>query len=398
MSIRTGRIYLDNAATSFPKPDSVLEAMQYYSRDLGSAVGRSTTRAGMEVQAIVDRCRQNCARLLGVRNPQRVVFTFNGTDSLNQAIHGLVQPGDHVVSTTLEHNSVIRPLATLRQRMGVEVTLVRPDGDGRIQASAVRDALTDRTSLVICQHASNITGVIHPVDDIGQLARERGIPCCLDAAQTVGIVPIRFDDSPFDMLACPGHKALLGPLGTGLLLLSENIAGRIEPLRQGGTGTLSELQEQPLELPDRFESGNHNAVGLAGLQAATSLLLEQTPQQIQQRESQLAEQFVDGLQKFDSRLVLCHHLDVRPRLGVFSVRLAHLDPQTACSLLDQEFGIETRAGLHCAPGAHRELGQRYAGILPDDGFGSVRFSIGAFTESHHIEVALAALGELSSSL
>ena len=391
----TSRIYLDNAATSFPKPPSVIDAIVDYSQNLGAAVGRSATRTGSQVQAIVDRCRTNCARLLGVEDPRRVIFTFNGTDSLNLAIHGLLKPGDHVVTSAIEHNSVLRPLHALSHRGAIELTEVVPGADGAIDPKAISDAIEPKTALVICQHASNVTGVVHPIEDIGEVARANNIPICIDAAQTAGAIPLSFDDLPASMLACPGHKGLLGPLGTGLLLLDPQIVERLEPIRQGGTGSVSESVEQPSSLPDRFESGNHNAIGLVGLGAAVEYVIERGISTIQAHEAALTDQMTAGLRELSEGTAFCDCLDSPDRLPVFSISFAGLDAQSACSILDQEFQIETRAGLHCAPGAHRHASR--PDWITDRDSGSVRFSLGAFSTETEVAAAIEAIRELASA-
>ena len=389
------RIYLDNAATSFPKPPSVIDSIVDYSQNIGAAVGRSATRTGSRVQSLVERCRANCARILGVEDPRRVIFTFNGTDSLNLAIHGILKPGVHVVTSAIEHNSVLRPLHALTRTGAIELTEVTPGVDGAIAPADIREAIQPQTALVICQHASNVTGVIHPIEDIGEVARAKNIPMCIDAAQTAGAVPLQFDDLPASMLACPGHKGLMGPLGTGLLLLDSEIVDRLQPVRQGGTGSVSESVEQPVSLPDRYESGNHNAIGLVGLGASVEYLLERGIPNIASHELLLAEQMIAGLGELPEETVFCDFLKNTRRLPVFSISFAALDAQTACTILDQEFQIETRAGLHCSPGAHQHA-SRPSWVANRDS-GSVRFSLGAFTTEAHVAAALEAIGQLANA-
>lgn len=379
------RIYLDNAATSWPKPDSVYDAVDRYQREIGAPYGRGHYSSGEEAFRVVSRCRKQLATLLGVSAPERVVFTFNATDSLNLAIHGLVRPGDHVITTQLEHNSVTRPLRHLEHQQDIQLTVVSPDSNGLIVPEQIHDAIRPNTRLIAVLHASNVTGLIQPVEEIGTIARERDIPFLLDAAQTAGTLPIQFDESPFDLLACAGHKGLLGPLGTGVLCLTTDIANRLQPVRQGGTGTRSELERQPESLPDRFESGNHNVPGLFGLDAGIEYLLSTEVKNVHRHEVQLIERLRNGLESVAGIRLIADSQS--PRIGVQSVTSEIYDPQTLATLLSQEFGIETRAGLHCAPGVHKWLGTDSTG-------GTVRLSVGPFTTESQISKTIEAFETL----
>jgi cysteine desulfurase family protein len=377
MPVSDSRIYLDNAATSWPKPEAVYKAVDRYQRENGSPFGRGNHDSGAEVQRLLTNCRQRVAKLLGVGNPQRVIFTSNATDSLNLAIHGLLKPGDHVVTTTLEHNSVSRPLTFRQDNNDLEVTRVEPDDSGLITVDSVRAACQDNTRLISILHASNVTGTIQPIQQIGELAKELKILVLVDAAQTAGAIPIEFDSLPIDMMACAGHKGLLGPLGTGILCLSPEITNFLQPVRQGGTGTQSELASQPETLPARFESGNHNVPGLIGLHAGVGYLLEQGVEQIQLHEQTLLQQLDEGLRSITGVTIHARSSQA-PQLGVLSVTSDLYDSQTLATLLSQEFGIETRAGLHCAPGAHEWLRTKSTG-------GTVRLSVGPFVTVEQID-------------
>lgn len=386
MQDRPKRIYLDNAATSWPKPDSVYTAVDHYQRELGAAYARGGYDTAVRVQAVVDRCRSRAARLLGVSEPKRVIFTFNATDSLNLAIRGVLRSGDHVIVSVLEHNSVSRPLRHLERDGAVEVTRIAPSDGERITVDDVRPAIQSNTRLIALIHASNVTGTIQAIEPIGQLAREEGILFLVDAAQTAGAIPIAFDSLPVDLLACAGHKGLLGPLGTGLLCLADGVAEGLESLRMGGTGTQSELDLQPDTLPDRYESGNHNVPGLFGLDAALGELLERGVDSVRAHERQLTEQLLNGIATIRG-VTLVGRNDLEHRLGVVSITSGAFDPHTLSSLLAHEFGIETRAGLHCAPGIHRWLGTLQTG-------GTTRFSVGPFSTSNDVETAIKALTTL----
>ncbi len=380
------RIYLDHAATSFPKAAEVGQAMLRYVTELGSAPGRSATRMGLEVQRVIDRCRQRVAEVFGASRPDRVIFTLNGTDSLNLAIHGLLREGDRVVTTVWEHNSVLRPLHDLQQHRGIQVDIVQHDGLGRTCLEAWEKALQTPTRLVVINHASNVTGVIQPVEEMARMARAAGAMVLLDAAQTAGVIPVRFDELDVDIIACPGHKGLQGPLGTGLLILANGMEQHLKPIRQGGTGSKSESPEQPEQLPDRYEAGNLNAPGIFGLEAALSLGLTSS----YSREMELVQMFLNGLELLPGVQVLFPDQQL-PRVPVISVRFARMSPQVVTTLLDEHFGIETRSGLHCAPLAHQAAGSLEEG-------GTVRFSFGPSTSASDIDETLTALAEITAAM
>lgn len=381
------RIYLDNAATSFPKPEMVCDAVDRYNRELGAAVGRGAYAGAVEVKRTVDRCRQKTAALLGAESPERIVFTFHGTDSLNLAIHGLLRQGDHVVTSVVEHNSVLRPLRELRERVGIEVTYIDCDDAGRIEPADVKKAIRPQTRLVAIIHASNVTGTLQPVGDIGEIARNAGALFLVDAAQSAGHVRVDVSSFPVDLLACPGHKGLLGPLGTGLLYVAPGVEDELHSFRQGGTGSQSEDDRQPTSLPDKFESGNHNAPGLVGLEAGLSFLQERTVAEIRRHELELTERFLEGLRDLPSFRVY-GETESDNRVGVVSIAHPDFEPQVLAALLDEHFDIQTRAGLHCAPKIHERLGTLAGG-------GTVRFSFGPFNTAEHVDAALSAMRELS---
>lgn len=378
------RCYLDNAATSWPKPEGVLAAMDRYHRELGVAAGRGATRAASEVDATIARCRQRAARLFNAESSDRIIFTFNGTDSLNVAIHGCLKPGDHVIASTLEHNSVLRPLSELRQRIGIEMTLIEPEANGRVEPTRFRDALRPNTKLIALLHASNVTGVVQPIDDVGAIVREAGAFMLVDAAQTAGHLPIDVRRSPIDMLACPGHKGLLGPLGTGLLYLRPGIEHHIASFRQGGTGSLSEDDRQPERLPDKYESGNHNVPGLFGLEAALDWLEQHHIAERHAHELRLRRRLIDGIASSKSVRLFAADLPDELVVGVVSFVVAGFDPQEMAAILDQDFQIQVRAGLHCAPGAHRSLGTL-------EGGGTIRVSFGPTTTEDEVDRLLDAM-------
>lgn len=383
------RIYLDNAATSFPKPEAVYAAVDDYNRRVGAAIGRGAYRAAIEATAQVHRCRRRIADLLGAESPERIVFTFNGTDSLNLALHGLLQPGDHVITSVCEHNSVLRPLATLRRRIGIQVTIVGADATGFVDPARIKLALRPQTKLIALIHASNVTGTIQPIAEAGRIARSAGAVFLVDAAQTAGHVPIDLRDLPVDLLACPGHKGLLGPLGTGVLYLRPGMEDLVSSLRQGGTGTRSEDDMQPETLPDKYESGNHNAPGLAGLEAGLAWIQERGVRDIHRHEQALVHQLAEGLRDVPG-VRQFGPPPGRERLGVLSLAIDGFDPQDVSAILDQTFGVEVRAGLHCAPGAHRAIGSFEAG-------GTVRLSVGPLTAPDDVARAVEALRQIAGA-
>ncbi|MCA9081403.1 MAG: aminotransferase class V-fold PLP-dependent enzyme [Planctomycetaceae bacterium] len=383
------RLYFDNAATSFPKPEAVYQAVDDYQRLLGAAVGRGATRTGAAVQKIVDRCRSRAAQLLGVEQTSHVLFTSNATDSLNLALHGLLRPGDRVITTPWEHNSVLRPLRTLADH-SVQTEFVRATPEGTIDLSHLDELLLQPTRLVVLTHASNVTGTIQPVSEVVAAAQRAGARVLLDASQTAGHVPLSARNLGVDLLACPGHKGLLGPLGTGLLLLRRDIECELMPIRQGGTGTSSELEQQPAELPARYESGNHNAPGIAGLDAAIGWLLERGVETVRQHELEITTALLSGLREL-SAITVHGSASAEARVGVVSLSIRGLEPQTIAMLLDEHFSIETRAGLHCAPRSHRTLGTVEQG-------GTLRLSPGVFTNHDDVDRVLEALAQLCGAL
>jgi cysteine desulfurase family protein len=386
------RCYLDNAATSWPKPEVVMTAMDRYHRELGVAAGRGATRAAAEVDTTIANCRMRAAKLFNADPPGNIVFTFNGTDSLNLAIHGLLKAGDHVVTSTLEHNSVLRPLRELQQRIGIETTLVEPEANGQVDPAKFRSAFRPNTRLVALIHASNVTGVLQPIDDIGEITRKAGAFMLVDAAQTAGHLQIDVRNSPIDLLACPGHKGLLGPLGTGLLYLRPGLEEHVSSFRQGGTGTQSEEDRQPNRLPDKYESGNHNTPGLFGLNAALGWLEQQSVTDRRQHELSLRRRTVDAIRGLSRWRAFADDLADELVVGVLSFADSGFDalnPQEVATILDHEFEIQIRAGLHCAPGAHRSLGTLENG-------GTVRVSFGTATTTDDVDRLVEALRRLTA--
>jgi cysteine desulfurase / selenocysteine lyase len=380
------RIYLDNAATSWPKPESVYAAIDWYQRQLGAAAGRSAYQEANEVERLIGETRRRLAELIGAQQSRQVVFTSNGTDSLNLALHGLLRPGDHVVTSVVEHNSVLRPLRHLQQTRDVQVTRVGCDARGVIDPDEVRTALRPSTRLIALIHASNVTGALQPVEQVGQIARQAEILLLVDAAQSVGHVPVDVRALGADLLAAPGHKALLGPLGMGFLYVGPGVEQHLLPIRQGGTGTQSERDIQPDSLPDRYESGNHNVPGIIGLGAGLAYVQQQGIEALRRHEQTLTGRLLAGLR--DTRRVTVHGPD--DRVGVVGITVDGWEPQELATALDTICRIQVRAGFQCAPLLHRALGTANRG-------GTVRFSLGAFNTEEHIDAALQAITELAAA-
>ena len=377
------RVYLDHAATSHPKPPEVWEAVLRVGRDLGGPAGRSAYAEAGEIDRSIERARGALARLLG-GTPDRVAFTLNATDALNIALKGLLRTGDHVVTTDLEHNSVARPLRALEAERRIEVSRVRAAGDGTVDPGDIRRAIGPRTRLVAILHASNVSGARIPIPEIGRAARERGVLLLVDAAQTAGAFPIDLRRDLIDVLAVPGHKALLGPSGTGALLLGEGV--EVPALREGGTGTHSESTEHPREYPQRLEAGSPNAPGIAGLAAGVEHLLERGVESVRAHLAALGRRLEEGLDGLPG-LAWYGPRRSADREPIYPVNLDGYRPADLAAALESGFRVQARAGLHCAPGAHRALG-----TFPE---GACRLSLGASSSMEDVDAALAALRELA---
>jgi cysteine desulfurase/selenocysteine lyase len=383
------RIYLDNAATSWPKPQPVWDAVDRYQRECGAPAGRSAYAEAGEAEQVVREARRGVAQLLGVRDPHCVLLAFNGTDALNLALLGYLRPGDHVVTSVAEHNSVLRPLRALQQQRGIEVTYVPCGRDGILDPDDIRAALRRPTRLVALVHASNVTGAVQPLSDIGRVVREAGSRLLVDAAQSLGHIPVDVEQLHADLLAAPAHKGLLAPLGTGILYVAPDLHRDLLPLRYGGTGTRSEDDLQPDSLPDKYESGNHNLPGLAGLSAAAGWIRQRGVESLAQHERALVARLLEGLAQIDG-VRLYGPRDLQARVGVVSFTVDGYDPQEVAALLDAQYRIQTRAGLHCAPRMHRHLETLTTG-------GTVRISVGPFVEPEDIDAAVQAVREIDQA-
>jgi cysteine desulfurase family protein len=356
----------------------------------GGNPGRSGHERSIGAARIVVHTRELLAELFGIVDSSRIVFTKNATEALNTAIYGLVGEGRHIVTSSMEHNSVMRPLSHLRKR-GIEVTVVEGSAAGVAPPEAVVGAMRGETSLVIITHASNVTGAVNDVGAVGRVCRERGIPFLVDAAQTAGVVPIDVEDLCIDFLAFSGHKGLLGPQGTGGLYVGTDRLK--EPLTRGGTGSLSDREEQPDFFPDRFESGTLNVVGIAGLGAGIEYVMKRGIEEIGEHDREIRDSILTALSR-DERFVLYTQSPVSERgaveaggpsshTGVLSLNLRGVSPSRVGQMLDRDHHIQTRIGLHCAPSAHRTIGS-----FPD---GTVRLSWGPFTTGREVRRVIEAL-------
>jgi cysteine desulfurase/selenocysteine lyase len=391
-------IYLDNAATSFPKPEPVHQAIEGLSRAGAGNPGRGMHRFAQSSEEAIREARRAIARLFSVRDPERVIFTLNATDALNMAIKGVLKPGDHAVTTDLEHNSVSRPLEGMAARGMITVTRLRSDDAGRIDPAALRAAMTPRTCLVAVAHASNVLGIAQDLGPLTEVAHAGGARLLVDASQSAGVLPLDLGATPIDLCAFTGHKALLGPMGTGGLVVREGVD--VAAWREGGTGGDSSSPVQPEIFPHFLEGGTPNAVGLAGLGAGVRWVLEKGPAAIGEHERTLASRFARAIGASARVLIAACPAEgmpapgaggspVRSDIGLVSFTVAGYQPAEVATVLDESFGIAVRAGLHCAPYIHRRRG-----LFPG---GTVRVSAGPFSTPDEIDAAAAAVLEIAKS-
>jgi len=382
-------IYFDNAATSWPKPPGVAEMMVHFLNEVGANPGRSGHHLSVEAGRVVYNAREAVARLFNAPDPLRVVFGHNATEALNLALCGYLRPGDHVITSAMEHNSVMRPLRAL-ERQGVELTVVPCSPEGFLDPADVEKALRPNTVMIALNHASNVVGTLLPVAEVGRIARRHGLLLLVDAAQTAGACPIDVQTDGIDLLALTGHKSLYGPMGTGGLIVGERVdVARLEPLKRGGTGSRSEREEQPNFLPDVFESGTPNAVGLAGLSAGVRWVLERGVETIRAHEVELTRRLIAGLQNIPGVTVYGGR-DATRQTATVSFDIAGMEPSEVGLRLDEEYGIMCRVGLHCAPAAHKTIG-----TFP---VGTVRFGLGALNTLEEVDAAIGVVRGLAGQI
>jgi len=379
------QIYFDNAATSYPKPEEVYEAVDRFMREIGVSSGRGAYRKALKADRIIYEARKSLAKLFGIKDTKQIVFTSNATEALNLAIKGILSQGDHVITSQMEHNAVWRPLKRLEREKSIEITQVPCLPDGSLETpELVKAAIRSNTRLVVFTHASNVSGTIMPIAEIGEICSEGGIPLLVDTAQTAGALPVDVETMKIDLLAFTGHKGLLGPQGTGGLYIRSGI--HLEPLKEGGTGGDSILETQPDILPDRYEAGTLNAPGLAGLQAGLRFILSESIQNIRKRESELTIYLLDRLKEIDAIQIYGPQASER-QMGVVSVNMADYQPEEVGYVLDEVYEIMVRTGLHCAPCAHRTLGTIDRGTL--------RISLGYFNTEAEIDDIVKALKQIA---
>jgi cysteine desulfurase family protein len=387
------RLYLDNAATSFPKPTQVTEAMVRYATQIGASAGRGAYREAVETGELLNECRRRLNRLFNGQRAEHFVFTLNCSDALNLAIKGLINPSKkaHAICTQVDHNSILRPLNALMDAGLIEQTRVVVDpSTGLVDPEAIARAIRPDTRFIAITHASNVIGTVQPIREIGKIAQCRGIPFIVDAAQSAGHIPIDVQADGIDLLAAPGHKGLLGPLGTGFLYIRPGMEKVLHPIREGGTGSASESDRQPDFLPDKYEPGSHNAIGIIGLSEGVQWVLSQGVDNLAARETELCGTFIDGISDVEG-LSYFGPRGVKNRLGVFSVKVETLDPHELAMVLESNYGILTRSGIHCAPLIHEAIGTAASG-------GTTRLSFGPFLSGQDVNYAADALADIAATV
>ena len=370
-------IYFDNASTTHPKPEVVYEEMDSWLRNVNVNPNRGAYGSAILATDKVFGTRRKLAKLFNISDPLRIVFTANGTEALNLALKGILKAGDHIITTSMEHNSMIRPIMKLAE-VGIEYTIVSGDESGFVSADKIQDAIRPNTKLIAMIHVSNVTGTIQPIAEVGNIARQNDLLFLVDAAQTAGTYPIDVCKMKIDLLAAPGHKSLLGPQGTGILYVREGLF--LQPLKEGGTGNQSENLQQPESMPERYESGTLNTPGIIGLGAGVGFILDVGVEQILHHKQQLVDYFIAELDCLPVKIY------GKPQVGVVSLQMENLAAADLSYLLDEAFAIATRSGLHCAPLAHQTLKTKESG--------TVRFSFGYFNTIEELDVGLDALKKI----
>ena len=397
------KIYLDNAATSFPKPEEVPKAVYDYMTKLGTNVNRGGYATAYDTESVVFECRELIGALFHAPDYKNVVFTRNITESLNVVLKGLLHSGDHVIVSSMEHNAVMRPIRQLEKK-GVSFTRVQCESDGSLKPEKLLSCLRPETKAVVMTHASNVFGTMLPIEEVGNFCKENGLVFILDSAQTAGVFPIDMEKMHIDILCFTGHKGLLGPQGIGGFILRDELVLKIEPLISGGTGSLSNVETVPEFMPDRFEAGTPNLPGIFGLHAALNWLRklgekslsEETTEhcfsaaleKISEHEMHLTEEFLTLLEPLEKegKLKIIGKKDTEMRTGVVSIQTLTRELSDTAFQLDTRYGIMTRVGLHCAPSAHKTMG-----TYPT---GTIRFSFGFANTDKEVKLAIDALKEL----
>ena len=375
-------IYLDNAATTYPKPQKVYDSMMDCMKNYCANPGRSGHKLAMKSAREIYDTRENIAKLFNIENPMNIIFTSNATDSLNIAIKGVVNEGDHIITTSMEHNSVIRPIKSL-EKYGIENTIVDCDKEGFLNIENIKNAIKPNTKLIVTTHASNVCGTLIDIKSVGEIAKANNILYLVDASQTAGVYEIDVKSINVDMIAAPGHKCLFGPQGTGILYIREGL--NINISKEGGTGSKSEDLFQPDILPDKYESGTHNTPGIVGLNEGVKFILETGIENIREYEEQLCEYMLNKLKEVPN-IIIYGPSDSKQRAAVISINIDKIDSGELTFLLDSEYDIATRSGIHCSPLAHKTLGTLEQG--------AVRFSLSYFNTKDDIDKAIDALKDI----
>lgn len=376
-------IYFDNGATSWPKPPQVLESMENYLKNIGGSPGRSGHRLSTEAGRLIFETRELAAQLFNISDPQQIAFTKNITEGLNYCFLTHLQAGDHVITTSMEHNSVMRPLRYL-EKQGIEISVVQCDKVGYCPPQEIENAIKENTKMIVVNHASNIIGTIQSLEAIGNIAKKHNTLFVVDAAQSAGVIDIDVEKMHIDILGFTGHKSLLGPQGTGGIYFHPAL--KVKPLIFGGTGSNSEFETQPIYMPDVLESGTINAVGLVGLGAGIRYILTKGLKGIREHEQTLTQYFLDNLHNFPG-VELYGPMDAKKRTAVISLNIENVVCSEVGSILDQVFDIMTRTGLHCAPSAHKTIG-----TFPR---GTVRFSFSLFNTLEEVKETVEIIKELA---
>jgi cysteine desulfurase family protein len=378
-------IYLDNAATTYPKPSSVYKNVMKAMKEYGANPGRGSHAMAIKGAKVIYETRELLAELFNLDDPMKVIFTFNATDSLNIAIKGILNNGDHVVTTEMEHNSVLRPIKEL-EKYGIENTIVKCSKDGTVNLNHIENAIKDNTKLIVTTHVSNLTGTIFPIKEIGNISKKHRLLYLVDASQSAGVLDIDLKSFNIDFLAAPGHKGLLGPQGTGILLINNDI--ELKQLKEGGTGSQSNSFEQPNFYPDKLEAGTHNLPGIAGLNSGVKYILNKGTKSIYSHEKYLLDIFIKELRK-NAKIIIYGPESIEDRIGVVPINIQGIDSSEVANILDGKYNVAVRPGLHCAPLAHKAIGT--------EKLGAVRFSVGPFNKESDIMAAVKALNEITGA-
>lgn len=377
-------VYLDNAATSFPKAPGTAEAISNYILNVGSSINRGAYSKAFEAEDIVFETRELLCEIFNFSKPENVIFTGNVTQSLNILIKGLLKPNDHVIVSSMEHNAVMRPLSSL-EKIGIQISKCPCDNLGQLDISQLPKLIKSNTKAVIMTHSSNVCGTILPLEEVGKICKEHNLFFIIDSAQTAGFLDLDFQALNASAIAFTGHKALLGPQGIGGFLINDELNSHVSPLIEGGTGSLSELEIQPSYMPDKFESGTHNIPGIYGLNASLKYILKEGISNIREKELEITKAFLEGISSI-KEVNLIGLKGIENRTPVVSLDFTDMDNGLICHDLNKNYGISTRSGLHCAPSAHRTLG-----TFPR---GTVRFSFSHFTTLEDIKYALDAINTI----